>query len=249
MTITGAGSPATVDSVRVGALRLGSVVRVSATQLTGLTPVSVTAGTVDVTVFTASAGNGTCAGCFTYNPLPTVSGVSPSNGPLAGGMAVTITGTGFPATVDSVFIGAARLGNLVRVSATQLTGTTPARGTAGAVDVAVFTSGAGNGSCTGCYTYNPAMTVTGVSPANGPLAGGTAVTITGTGFPATIDSARIGLARLGSLMRVSETQLTATTPAMGEARPASTSRSTQPAPAERVAPAASRTTLRWSGRA
>ena len=217
LTITGTGFPATVDSVRAGTGRLGSLVRVSATQLTGTAPASSATGAVDVTVYTASAGNGTCAGCFTFNPGPTVTSVSPASGPQAGGTAVTMTGTNFPATVDSVLVGTGRLGSLVRVSATQLTGTTPASSTAGAVGVVVYSTSAGNGTCTGCFTYYPAPTVTSVSPTGGPQAGGTALTISGTNFPTTVDSVRVGTGRLGSLVRVSATQLTGITPSSSTA--------------------------------
>ncbi len=106
-------------------------------------------------------------------PPVTVAGVSPTNGPLAGGTAVTVTGTNFPAAVDSVRVGTRRLGSLVRVSATQLAGSTLAGSAAGAVDVVVYTTGAGNAACAGCYTYNPPVTVSGVSPNAGPSAGGT----------------------------------------------------------------------------
>jgi alpha-tubulin suppressor-like RCC1 family protein len=163
VTITGTNFPATVDSVRVGTARLGSLVRVSAAQLTGSTPAG-TPGAVNVVVYTTSAGKSTCTGCFTYNPALTVTGVSPDNGPLAGGTAVTITGTDFPATVDSVRVGSGQLGNLVRVSGTQLTGTTPAGSATGIVDVAVYTTSAGSGTCTGCFTYYKApVTWTGLT--------------------------------------------------------------------------------------
>lgn len=213
VTITGTNFPTTVDSVRVGTGRLENLARVSATQLTGTTPAGSTAGAVDVTVYTTSAGRGTCAGCFTYHPVPTVASVIPNNGPLAGGTVVTITWARVPATVDSVRVGAGLLGSLVLLSDSSLKGTAPAGGTPGAVDVTVYTSSAGHGTCTGCFTYNPAPTVTSVSPANGPRAGGTAVTITGTNFPTTVDSVQVGMGRLGSLVRISATQLTGTTPA------------------------------------
>lgn len=79
-------------------------------------------------------------------PLPTVASVSPTSGPLAGGTGVTITGANFPATIDSVRFGSGRLANLMQVSATQLTGMTPAASAAGAVDLTVYTCSAGNGS-------------------------------------------------------------------------------------------------------
>ena len=213
VTITGTSFPATVDSVHVGTGRLGSLVRVSATQLTGTTPAGSAAGAVTVTVFTTSAGNGSCTGCFTYNPAVTVSAVSPNSGPVAGGTAVTITGANFPLTIDSVRVWSGRLDALVRLSGTQLTGTTPVGSAVGAVDVVVYTTSGGNGTCTGCFTYNPPVTVTSLSPLGGPLGLGTGVTITGTNFPTTVDSVLVGTGRLENLVRVSGTQLTGTTPA------------------------------------
>jgi alpha-tubulin suppressor-like RCC1 family protein len=98
----------------------------------------------------------------------TVTHVTPYNGPLTGGTAVTITGTNFPDIIDSVRIGTGRLGSLARVidsvwgltwvSTTELTGTTPPSGTAGAVDVTVYTPWAGNATCGGCFTYKTPAT-------------------------------------------------------------------------------------------
>ena len=82
-----------------------------------------------------------------------VRSVSPTNGPPLGGTEVTITGKDFPAAVDSVCFGTVRLAGLVRESATELTGRTPAQ-SAGPVDVAVFTSVAGSRSCRQCFTYS-----------------------------------------------------------------------------------------------
>jgi alpha-tubulin suppressor-like RCC1 family protein len=155
VTLTGTNFPTTVDSVRVGTGRLASLVWVSETQLTGITPPGSAAGAVDVTVYTTSTGTANCTDCFTYNPPITVTGVSPSSGPLVGGTAVTLTGTNFPSMVDSVRVGTGWLGSLVRESGTQLTGITPPGGAAEAVDVVVYTSSAGDATCTGCFTYNP----------------------------------------------------------------------------------------------
>jgi hypothetical protein len=127
---------------------------VSVTKLTGTTPAGSTTGTVDVVVYTTSAGSGSCFGCYTYNPLMTVTGISPNSGSLAGGTAVTITGTNFPATVDSVRVGTGRLGGVARSSDSLLAGTTPGGMASGAVDVTVYTTSAGSGSCIGCFTYS-----------------------------------------------------------------------------------------------
>ncbi len=152
MTITGT-SFVNVTAVSVGGLPLQNLSVAGSTQITGQTPASASRGIKDVVVTSSSHGSGTCTGCFVYDPVVTVTSVSPNGGPLAGGTAVTITGTNFPSAVDSVRVGTGRLGNLVRASATQLTGATPASGTAGAVDVSVFTTGAGSGTCSACFTY------------------------------------------------------------------------------------------------
>ena len=70
------------------------------------------------------------------------------------------------------------------VSSTSITATTAAH-VAGAVNVVVTNTDAQSGTLTNGYTYtatNPAPTVTSITPNTGTANGGTAVTITGTGF-------------------------------------------------------------------
>ena len=73
------------------------------------------------------------------------------------------------------------------VNSTTITATTPAHA-AGAVNVVVTNSDTQSGTLTQGFTYttvsNPAPTLTGVSPASGTAAGGTAVALSGTGFQA-----------------------------------------------------------------
>ncbi|HXX89182.1 MAG TPA: IPT/TIG domain-containing protein, partial [Acidimicrobiales bacterium] len=114
-------------------------------------------------------------------PAPTVSSLSPASGPSAGGTAVTITGTGFGGATQVLF-GTAAASAFSVTSATSITATAPP-GSAGSVDVTVTTPGGTSAtSSADRFTYDAAPTVTGLSPASGPSAGGTAVTITGTGF-------------------------------------------------------------------
>lgn len=84
----------------------------------------------------------------------------------------------------SVTIGGVAVTGLTVVSDTQITATTPA-GTVGAADVVVTTLG-GTDTLTGGFTYEPlpppVPTVTAIAPGTGSEAGGTAVTVTGTGF-------------------------------------------------------------------
>jgi Domain of unknown function (DUF1929)/IPT/TIG domain len=148
------------------------------------------------------------------NPAPTVNGVSPTSGTTAGGTPVTITGTGFLAGATVTFGTTAATGVAV-ASNTSITATTPAHA-AGAVTVTVTNTDAQSGPLTNGFTYttpaNPAPTVTGVTPTSGTTAGGTPVTITGTGFLAGATVA-FGTTAATSVTVVSSTSITATTPA------------------------------------
>ena len=132
MTITGTNFAAGA-TVTFGGTAATNVVVVSGTQITATTPAG-RAGAVTVTV-TVSGQSGSLTNGFTYIVPPTVSSVSPNSGSTAGGTAVTITGTNFAAGATVTF-GSAAATNVVVVSGTQITATTPA-GSAGAVTVTV----------------------------------------------------------------------------------------------------------------
>ena len=147
------------------------------------------------------------------NPAPTISSIAPNAGPGSGGTAVTITGTGFLPGATVSFGGTAASGVNV-VSGSSITATTPAHAV-GAVNVVVTNSDGQSGTLSNGYTYNttnPAPTVTAVSPTSGSTAGGTAVTITGTGFLSGATVSFGGTAATGVNV-VSATSITATTPA------------------------------------
>ena len=165
-------------TVTFGTAAATNVVVASGTRITATTPAG-SAGAVTVTVTNSGGQSGSLTNGFTYSTSPSVTGISPNNGPAAGGTAVTITGTSF-ATGATVTFGVTAATNVVVVSATQITATTPA-GPAGAVTVKVTNPGGLSGSLTNGFTYG-SPTVSSVSPNNGPTAGGTPVTITGTNF-------------------------------------------------------------------
>src|ERR1019366_3584651 len=87
---------------------------------------------------------------------PFVSSVSPNNGPVAGGTAVTITGTNFAAGAAVTFGGTAAT-NVVFVSGTQVTATTPAHA-AGGVTVTVTVNGQ-SGNLANGFTYNGTVVI------------------------------------------------------------------------------------------
>ncbi|MGC1265311.1 MAG: IPT/TIG domain-containing protein [Candidatus Acidiferrum sp.] len=207
VTITGTNF-ASGATVTFGSAAATNVVVVSATSITATTPAG-SSGPVIVTV-TVAGQSGSLANGFTNVAPPTVTSVSPNSGTTAGGTAVTITGTNFVSGATVTF-GSAAATNVVVVSGTSITATTPA-GSVGAVTVTVTNPGALSGSMTNGFTYAVVPTVSAISPANGPAAGGTAVTITGTNF-ASGATVTIGGTAATSVVVVSSTSITATTPA------------------------------------
>jgi IPT/TIG domain len=154
VTITGTNFAAGA-TVTLGGAAATNVVVVSSTSITTTTPAHA-AGPVTVTVTNPGGGSGNLASAFTYIAPPTVSTVAPNNGLAAGGTVVTITGTHFAAGATVTF-GGTTATNVVVVSSTSITATTPAHA-AGAVTVTVTVSGQ-SGNLTNGFTYNPAVAI------------------------------------------------------------------------------------------
>ena len=136
--------------------------------------------TADVTVITSGGTSAaTPADQFTYVAAPTVTGISLTSGFRSGGDLVTITGTNLDGATAVDF--GQNAATIQDESATQIDVYSPG-GTVGTVDVkAVTPGGTSPTSAADQFTYvQPAPAVSGVSPSAGTLAGGTAVTITGT---------------------------------------------------------------------
>ncbi|MHC4942090.1 MAG: IPT/TIG domain-containing protein [Planctomycetota bacterium] len=212
VTIAGAGFTTTPDtSVSFGGTAATGVVVVNSTTITCNTPAHA-AGAVDVTV-TNSNGSDTLPNAFTYHNPPSLALVSPDNGPPTGGTAVTLTGNDFTGVgVTTVTFGGTSATSVVVVNTTTITCTTPAH-SSGAVDV-VVTNDFGTDTLTNGYTYNNPPTVSSVTPADGPVAGGTAVTISGADFTTTPDtSVSFGGTAATSIVVVNSTTITCTTPA------------------------------------
>jgi hypothetical protein len=214
VTITGTGflSGATVN---IGGTAATNVVVVNSTSITARTPAH-TVGAVNVVVTNTDGQSGTRTNGYTYtspNPAPTVTGILPTSGTTNGGTSVAISGTGFLSGA-TVSIGGAAATNVIVVNSTSITASTPAHAI-GTVSVVVTNTDGLSGTRTNAYTYtstNPAPTVTGVSPNSGTTSGGTAITITGTGFLAGA-SVSIGGSPATNVNVSSGTSLTATTPA------------------------------------
>ncbi|HEY5162226.1 MAG TPA: glycoside hydrolase family 44 protein [Terriglobales bacterium] len=146
---------------------------------------------------------------------PAVSSVSPVSGPAAGGTSVIITGTGFnPVGTTLVTFGGTAATSVTVNSATQITATTAAH-TAGAVNVVVTNPDGQTSTLANGYTYvaaAPPPVISTVIPSSGPAVGGTAITITGSGFQGGATVSIGGTAATGVTV-VNATQITASTPA------------------------------------
>jgi hypothetical protein len=139
------------------------------------------AGTVDVRVVTAGGESpNTAADDYTYVTagVPTVTKLEPSEGPIAGGNTVIVTGTGFTGATEVKFGTTPGTGLEVK-SPTEIKVTAPAH-TAGTVDVRVLTPGGESANTSADnYTYVAVPVITKVEPNKGPTSGGNLVTITG----------------------------------------------------------------------
>jgi hypothetical protein len=148
---------------------------------------------------------------------PAVTDVSPAEGPLAGGTPVTITGNGFAGAEQVQFGGVPATPFTVSADGTSITTTSPAGASAGPVDVRVslpigLTAIVPADQFTYQYT---APAVTGVSPVQGPLGGGTPVTITGNGFTGASQVQFGGVPATSFTVSADGTSITTTSPAGG----------------------------------
>ncbi|MEO4000559.1 IPT/TIG domain-containing protein [Mesorhizobium sp. CAU 1732] len=208
VTITGTGL---ADAVAVNfGVTDASFTVVSDTQITARVPAVGSAGVVDVevvTILTASVAS--AASRFTYVGPPVIDAITPDLGSTHGGTVVTITGSGFTGT-SAVSFGATPAASYSIDSDTQITATTPA-GAAGTIDVVVTAlAGTSAPSAASRFTYVAPPTISAITPASGSTLGGTAVTITGTGF---MGASAVSFGGTTASFSVdSDTQITAMTP-------------------------------------
>ena len=151
------------------------------------TPPVPSEGLFDVTYVNPGPSACFLPGGFEYRFPPTsctITAVIPPMGPRTGGTWVTITGTNFPPDVRVFFDGTQANPNLTRViDPSTIETVTPGTLRVRCVDVLVvgLSSGA-SCSLTDGYCYTSGCTLADVTPANGSMAGGEIVTITGSDF-------------------------------------------------------------------
>ncbi len=187
-TVTVTGSAFTgATGVSFGSAAAESFTVLSDTILLATAPPG-SAGTVDITVTTFAGTSSTgSSDHFTYSSVsaPTVTALSPSTGGSGGGTVVTVTGTGFLGATGVNF-GSTPAASFAILSDTSLIATAPPL-PAGVLDISVTDYGgtsALNSSDRYTITAAAAPAVTSLTGTSGTTAGGTTVTVNGSGFTA-----------------------------------------------------------------
>jgi hypothetical protein len=176
ITIYGSGFTG-ATAVTVGGAAATAVTVVDDATITATAPAG-TPGAANVMVVTPGGSISTSA--YTYINAPAIDSFDPSAGPLAGNTSVELLGNYLAETSSVTFGGVAA--TIVSVAAGSVTVSTPARAV-GPAQIFLTTPG-GTSQAPDVFMYTALPTVLSVSPASGPLAGGTSITIGGTGFAA-----------------------------------------------------------------
>jgi plastocyanin len=177
------------------------------------------AGAVDIVVTNPDGQSSTMAGAFTYLvPQPAVTAIEPSTGPTSGGTFVTIHGANF--TPDAgVRIGALPASNVTFIDPSTLTALTPfgpaSEQVAVKQDVTVVFPNDATTKLVAAFQYTrPALTAVMVTPTSAPPAGGTKISINGTGFTTALaTSVTVGGVAATNVQVIDAVSLTATVPA------------------------------------
>jgi hypothetical protein len=136
----------------------------------------------------------------------------PAKGPAAGATTVTLTGKNL-GEATAVSFGTVPAASFKVISPTSLSAVSPAE-SAGIIDVTVTSPGATSALTTADHFKFGPPTITAVSPIGGPVAGGSTVTVTGTGFApgTTATSFRFALTPATSVNCSSLTKCTVVSP-------------------------------------
>ncbi|MGI2032706.1 putative Ig domain-containing protein [Rhizobium panacihumi] len=176
-----------------------------------VTPPSASKGAVNITVTSLGGTSAaTPANTYRYYATPVVTTVSPDRGPSSSGTSVTITGSEFT-DLTSVSFGTAPATGYTFINDGQITATAPSG--AGTVNITVTTPG-GTSAATAqsAFTYVAAPTITQLDPVEGPVAGGTSVTISGSNF-IDVSGVSFGGAAATSYVRNNDNEIVAVAPA------------------------------------
>ena len=189
-----------------------------------VTPSQSTPGPVIVRVVNPNREAGVLPDAFQYvqpppGPPPQVSMVTPSSGPLEGGAQVLIHGAKFTSG-STVKFGEVEATQVSFISGSKLTAITPAQATAGSFPVLIVNPDTQSATLLNAFHYVEVLMglphVGMVTPAAGPVVGGTKVTIFGSNF---VEGSRVkfGDVEATEVSFISSSQLIAVAPAQSAA--------------------------------
>lgn len=172
-------------------------------------------GFVDVVVFdgVSKYSPAVPASRYNYQGVPVITNLSPNFGPQAGGNTVLISGSGFfvGSMQPSAVLFGGNAAQFTMISDTQIRATVPPGTGVQQVKIIHPISGTSDFRTEANYTYTVGPQINSLSPSHGPSAGGTVVTIAGTGF------APGAVVKFGDIQafttQVTETSIIATAPA------------------------------------
>ena len=173
--------PATV--VKFGGIYATGIFIDSNTQITATTQTTITNPTGPVDIYVESFSGSTLYYSFDFALPPTITSFSPLGGPIAGGTVVTINGDNFGSLgypLPTVTFGGISA-TILDYQDIQILVSSPPNAV-GLVDICVTSFSGGPVESPDQFEYYTIPTITSIDPSQGPAAGGTEVTITGTDF-------------------------------------------------------------------
>jgi hypothetical protein len=219
LTIVGTNFVAGATGLTIGGVA-ATVNTSTATQMTAFAPAKA-AGTYQVIATAGGLASAESSGAwFTYfSPKPTFSGLNPGAAQSPGGSSIAITGTNLGA-VNSISVGGTPAA-ITGQTAAQLTFTSPLKAP-GTYRLSASSPSGGSSdenSSSWLTSYSPTPVITTISPSDGPTAGGSTFTITGTNLLPANGSVSVQISNGTAVSTVcpvsstSATQLTLSSPA------------------------------------
>lgn len=185
---------------------------ISDTELSAVTPSWAKAESVKVKVVNPDGQEAALDSGYQYvYPAPVIESITPNQGEVTGNLQLDIRGKYF-INGAKVFFDGVQLQNVVFYSSTQIKVKTPTWSTADTVDVRIVNPDGQDGTMVDGFTYvlPEGLELTEISPTEGPLAGGTTVSVAGSNL-GLISELYLGSAKM-TIKSNSGTVLTFVTP-------------------------------------
>eukprot|EP00698_Gefionella_okellyi_P010305 TRINITY_DN2665_c0_g3_i2.p1 TRINITY_DN2665_c0_g3~~TRINITY_DN2665_c0_g3_i2.p1 ORF type:complete len:3735 (+),score=895.51 TRINITY_DN2665_c0_g3_i2:675-11207(+) len=171
------GTGSDITSVTIKGVTVSSIVGQTTSSVT-VTTAAATSGSGSVTVYSTQWGNPVYSS-VTYNPVGTLTSITPTSCPIAGGRTVTILASSqISSGSDITSVRLKTIASTISAQTTSSVTVVCGAATAGPGAVLVQSTARGSASSALTFTYNPVGAITTVTPNQGPVAGGYTVTIT-----------------------------------------------------------------------